>query len=76
MTVIDNTAVHRFELDADGHLAYVTHRRDGERLVLVHTEVSEALRGRGLGEQLVEAAVDVYVTRGVSAPIQTDRDHG
>jgi hypothetical protein len=46
------------------------------RLVLVHTEVSEAPGSRGLGDQLVEAAVDVNVTRAVLAPLQVDRDYG
>jgi uncharacterized protein len=48
----------RYELrDGDrmiGELAY--RRRDG-RLALIHTEVDEALEGRGLGSRLVEQAL-------------------
>jgi uncharacterized protein len=55
--VIDNTAAARFEVTIDGHLAELVYRLDGDRLVLVHTEVPEALGGRGLGGHLVEAAI-------------------
>jgi uncharacterized protein len=38
--------------------ARLTYRRDGaDTVILVHTEVGEALRGRGAGKRLVEAAV-------------------
>lgn len=56
--VTDNAAASRFELAADGQLAQLVYRLRGERLVLVHTEVPEALAGRGLGSMLVGAAID------------------
>ena len=40
--------------DAEAQLLY---RRRGNRLVLVHTEVPEELGGRGIGGQLVRAAI-------------------
>jgi uncharacterized protein len=48
-----------FFLEHDGvRAARLTYRREGaDRVVLVHTEVGEALRGRGAGKRLVEAAV-------------------
>jgi predicted GNAT family acetyltransferase len=55
--VTDNQAGSRFELHADGELAKLLYRRNGDRLVLVHTEVPEQLEGRGLGGALVRAAV-------------------
>jgi predicted GNAT family acetyltransferase len=54
----DNTDASRFELALDGHLAELTYRRRADRLVLVHTEVPDALGGRGIGGQLVSAAVE------------------
>lgn len=57
MDIIDETAQHRFLGTEDGHEAQLVYRVDGDRLVLVHTEVPEALGGRGLGGQLVTAAV-------------------
>jgi uncharacterized protein len=56
--VVDNRATSQFEIDLDGQLAYLMYRRDGERLILIHTEVPPLLEGRGLGGQLVTAAVD------------------
>jgi uncharacterized protein len=56
--VVDNTARERFELREDEHLAVLEYHLRGERFVLIHTEVPEALGGRGLGGALVQAAVD------------------
>ena len=55
--VTDNADASRFELATDGGLAELVYRRRADRLVLVHTGVPAALGGRGLGGQLVEAAV-------------------
>jgi predicted GNAT family acetyltransferase len=56
--VVDNEAASRFELAVDEHLAELVYDLRGERLVLIHTGVPEALGGRGLGGRLVQAAVD------------------
>ena len=57
-TVVNNSSDTRFELDVDGHTAELGYRRNGNRLVLVHTEVPDELEGQGLGGKLVAAAVD------------------
>jgi predicted GNAT family acetyltransferase/glutaredoxin len=58
-TVVNVPGASRYELrDGErmiGEAAY--HRRDG-RIALTHTEVDEALEGRGLGGALVAAALD------------------
>jgi predicted GNAT family acetyltransferase len=59
--VIDNAAKHRFEAEVEGYLVQLVYRRDGERLVLLHTEVPDALSGRGIGGQLVGAAVEAAI---------------
>lgn len=56
--VVDNEAEHRFEVGVDGHLAFLTYRTPGQRLILIHTEVPEELGGRGIGSALVRAAID------------------
>jgi uncharacterized protein len=56
--VTDNQAASRFELRADGHLAQLVYRRNGKRLVLIHTETPPELEGRGIGGRLVAAALD------------------
>lgn len=57
LTVIDNAAENRFTASVDGARAELVYRRPGRRLVLVHTEVPDVLGGRGIGGELVEAAV-------------------
>ena len=57
--VRDNAARQRFELDADGHLAFSEYRRDGNTLTVMHTEVPAALNGRGIGSALVRGLLDI-----------------
>lgn len=51
--IIDNTAQHRFELHADAHTAFLLYSRTGKSLRLIHTQVPDALRGKGVGSKLV-----------------------
>ena len=59
--VVDNLADSRLEVRADGRLAELIYRKNGKRLVLVHTEVPEALEGRGIAGRLVQAGLDKAV---------------
>jgi predicted GNAT family acetyltransferase len=59
--VVDNLAESRLEVRADGQLAELIYRKNGKRLVLVHTGVPDALGGRGIAGQLVQAALDKAV---------------
>jgi predicted GNAT family acetyltransferase len=58
IVVRDDAEHHRFVLEHDGAEAQLVYRRNGARLILVHTEVPEELGGRGLGGRLVRAAID------------------
>ena len=64
--VVNNEGEHRFELRVDGRLAELVYRRNGQRLVLVHTEVPDALEGRGLGGLLVTAAIEHAARHGLT----------
>ncbi len=48
---------NRLVLEVDGHEAELVYRLLGDRLVLVHTGVPDELGGRGIGGELVRAAV-------------------
>jgi len=50
-----------FYIEEEGkRLAEMTFSKAGEqRIIIDHTEVSDALRGKGAGKQLVAAAVDL-----------------
>lgn len=56
-TVRDNAAQQCFELEADGHTAYLYYRLEPGVITLVHTEVPPALGGRGVGSTLVRGAL-------------------
>jgi uncharacterized protein len=64
--VIDNTKKARFEVSIDGVLAELIYRRRGDRLILVHTGVPDALGGRGVGGLLVRAAVAKATAEGLT----------
>ena len=50
----DNAARNRFELEVDGHVAFLTYDRGAERLELIHTDVPDELEGKGVGSRLVK----------------------
>jgi predicted GNAT family acetyltransferase len=53
-----NTEGSRFEAVVDGHLAVCDYAMERGRMVFTHTFVPPELRGRGLAEKLVRAALD------------------
>ena len=56
--VRDNTERHRFELDADGHVAFSNYKRADGVLTILHTEVPKVLEGRGSGSALARGVLD------------------
>ena len=56
--VVDEPEQHRFRYTEDGIDAQLVYRVDGDRLALVHTEVPDALGGRGIAGRLVRAAAE------------------
>lgn len=48
----------RFECDVPGGPALCVYRRQGDLLLLTHTEVPPALEGRGIAAALVKATLD------------------
>lgn len=59
-----NAATHRYEIEIDGHLAVAEYELEGERQIMTHTLVPVELRGRGLAELLVRAALTDARTAG------------
>ncbi|HLW52991.1 MAG TPA: GNAT family N-acetyltransferase [Candidatus Angelobacter sp.] len=48
----------RFELESDGHVAYLEYNLAGKVLQLIHTEVPDALRGKGMASELAQSALN------------------
>jgi uncharacterized protein len=55
--VRDNAEKQRFELETSAGLAVADYRREGDALVMYHTEVPVSVRGQGWGEKLVRGAL-------------------
>ncbi len=55
--VVDDTAGSRFLIRESGAEAELLYVIEGDRMLLVHTEVPEAWGGRGIGGRLVRAAL-------------------
>jgi len=72
MDVTRNAAARRFELAVEGHTAFIDYREDGDRMVLVHTEVPQALGGRGIGTRLARGALDLARQEGRRLELRCD----
>jgi predicted GNAT family acetyltransferase len=59
----------RFELERDGHIAFLEYAYDGHVLELIHTEVPEALRGLGLASELSHSALEWAREHGVKVDV-------
>jgi hypothetical protein len=64
--VRDNPQRSRFELDADGHVAFSNYRRDGNTITFMHTEVPKELEGHGIGSALVRGELEIARAQGLT----------
>lgn len=58
MTVIDNPARNRFELQENGETVFANYRRTGLHVVIPHVEAPHALRGTGAAGRLMAGIVE------------------
>ena len=66
VVVRNNPDALRYELVVDDEVVgEIDYRRSNDAVVLVHTEVSPALEGRGLGGQLVAGALEDIRAQGL-----------
>ena len=59
VSVRDNKALSRFELDAQGGLAFANYRLTPSTVIITHTETPPSLRGRGIASELVKGALQL-----------------
>lgn len=59
----DRPELQRFELTVDGEVATAYYRVDGDNVVLTHTEVPQALSGRGIGTELAKGVFEIIRSR-------------
>jgi uncharacterized protein len=54
VSVINNSARNRFELEENGELAFANYRRSGDIFTIPHVEAAMALRGKGTAGRLMD----------------------
>jgi predicted GNAT family acetyltransferase len=52
--LIKNEPIHNFELFVDGQRAFIDYKQKDNKVYLIHTEVPETLKGKGVAEAIVE----------------------
>ena len=57
-TVTHDAAAHRFTSTVDGHTSAIDYALDGSVMTILHTNVPEAVGGRGIAGTLTRAALD------------------
>lgn len=70
MDVVEKPEQNRFELALDDGTALVAYRKDGDRLVLIHTEVPEQFAGQGVGSRLARGVFELIRASGRKAVVR------
>lgn len=65
ISVRNNTALSRYELNLDGAIAFANYRLAPGKVVITHTETPPALRGRGIASKLVQGALEQIRAEGL-----------
>jgi predicted GNAT family acetyltransferase len=63
--LVNNEAIHNFELVVDGYRSFIDYKQKGDKLYLIHTEVAPELKGKGVAEALVEKTFRYMETNGL-----------
>jgi len=58
LTIRNNEAEKRFEVELDGQLALLEYIRAGKNITYTHTEVPKSLEGKGIGSKLARHALE------------------
>ena len=67
LVVADNPEEQRYEARLGSELVgFISYRLQPGRMTLIHTEVAQALEGKGVGSQLVAGALDDIRERGLT----------
>jgi uncharacterized protein len=68
----DNEEGHRFELDVEGKMAFVSYRKSPGTITLVHTVVPPELGGKGVGSKLARATLDAVRAQGRKLTVECE----
>ncbi len=56
--VRNNEDEEQYEVQLDGHLAFLAYEREGDTIIYLHTEVPPALGGHGIANKLALTALE------------------
>jgi predicted GNAT family acetyltransferase len=59
----------RFEIERNGHVAYLEYALAGNVLQLIYSEVPEAMRGQGIASELAHSALEWARQQGAKVDI-------
>ena len=63
--LVNNEAIHNFELVVDGHRSFIDYKTRDNKIYLIHTEVPAELEGRGIAVAIVEKALTYIEQKGL-----------
>jgi len=66
----NNRALHQFEVDVDGGVAFARYRLSPGTVTIVHTEVPAKTRGSGVGSAFVRRVLDEVRRQGLKVDPQ------
>ena len=66
VAVTHNPHAGRFEVELDGHIAELTYRLVGDRIVFTHTGVPPAFKGKGVGGALARVGLEYARAEGLN----------
>jgi predicted GNAT family acetyltransferase len=69
-TVHNNPARNRYELEVDGHVAFIQYGLKPGVITLIHTEVPAELGGRGVGTALARGALEDVRRQGLKLVVK------
>lgn len=52
--LVKNENKKRFEIEIDGHFAFIDYKEPGDKIALIHTETDPELAGKGAASAVVE----------------------
>lgn len=62
--LVKNEAKKRFEIEVDGHYAFINYGETGSQVALVHTEAEPELAGTGAAAAVVEKTLNYIENEG------------
>lgn len=66
LKVRNNEKAHQYEVEVDGEVAFIQYEPTANGIILIHTEVPEALEGHGIAAKLAQTALDDARAQGLA----------